>query len=43
MVCLTRVGAETHKIVSTSLEPGRGVKMVIPGETDALKMWSLDS
>jgi len=55
VVCLARVGAETQKIVSTCLEAGRGVEMgaplhslVIPGEchfleTDALKMWSLDS
>ena len=39
VVCMARVGAETEKIVSTSLETGRGVEMgaplhslVIPGE-----------
>ena len=55
VVCLARVGSETQKIVSTCLETATEVDMgsplhslVIPGEchfleTDALKMWSLQS
>jgi len=55
VVCLARIGAETQKIVTTSLDTGRGVEMgaplhslVIPGEChflelDALKMWNLES